>query len=246
MIPPGYVAADIGGARLVAREEVADALHRILRDATLHAYAGRLPTRRTFTGRAPAFAIALDDPARTRVVVRHSTHGGLLAPLTGDRFLPPTRAPLELAISLRLADLGVPTPELLGYAVYPAGPLLRRADVVTREVEEAEDLAAALGAAADADARRPLWDATLRLVHALQRAGAVHPDLNLKNVLLTGHGSGHHALVLDVDAVRFASPADPLVTRRNVARLVRSARKWRATRGLPLTDEELARLAAGA
>lgn len=242
MIPPGYVAAGVGGTRLVAREEVADSLLRILRERTLHEDAGARPERRTFTGRAPAYAVTLDDPARTRVVVRHSTHGGMLAGLTGDRFLVPTRAPLELAISLRLADLGVPTPELLAYAVYPAGPLLRRADVVTREVEGARDLATALGTTADAAARQPLWEATRRLVHALQRAGAVHPDLNLKNVLVTGDGARCHALVLDVDVVRFASPGDPLVTRRNVARLVRSARKWRAQRGLHVADDELARL----
>lgn len=245
MIPPGYVAADVGGTRLVAREDVAEPLARILASRTLHEHAGMHPARHTFTGRAPAFAIPLDDVAGTRIVVRHSTHGGLLADLTGDRFLLPTRAPLELAISLRLADLGVPTPELLAYAVYPAGPLFRRADVVTREVEDAQDLADALASVPDEKSRQPLWEATIRLLGALQRAGAVHPDLNLKNVLVAGHGAQCHALALDVDVVRFASPSDPMVSRRNVARLVRSARKWRARRGLHLTDAELARLGGG-
>src|SRR2546423_9264695 len=45
-------------------------------------------------------------------------------------------------------------------------------------------------------------------------AGAHHPDLNLKNVLLTaGEGEGLDAYVLDVDRVRFSSPGSPLTGR---------------------------------
>src|SRR5919205_114439 len=98
-------------------------------------------------GRGVAYAVALPDDA-TRVVVRRSRHGGVLAPITGERFLGPTRAPRELDVALRLARLGVPTPEVVAFATYPAGPLVRRADVLTREVEDAVDLASAL---ADAD-----------------------------------------------------------------------------------------------
>ena len=97
------------------------------------------------------------------MVVRHSRHGGLLAPVTGDRFLAPTRAPQELATSLRLIDAGVSTPEIIAYAVYSAGGPFRRSDIATREVEGGRDLAALLG---DPAARRDVpevFDATARL-----------------------------------------------------------------------------------
>ena len=50
---------------------------------------------------------------------RRNRHGGLFAPLTGDLFLSPTRAPYELAASLNLLSVGVPTPAILAYATYP-------------------------------------------------------------------------------------------------------------------------------
>ena len=55
----------------------------------------------------------------------------------------------------------------------------------------------------------------------MSRAGAVHPDLNMRNVLV----DGTNAYVLDVDRVYFLPPNDPRVAERNRARLLRSARK---------------------
>ena len=100
---------------------------------------------RPLEGRGIAYAIAL-PVSGTRAVVRHNRHGGLLAPVTRDLFLPPTRAPHELRTAMRLAALGVPTPPVLMYGVEPAGLAFRRADVVTREVEDARDLSAYLSA----------------------------------------------------------------------------------------------------
>jgi hypothetical protein len=59
------------------------------------------------------------------------------------------------------------------------------------------------------------------LLAALTRAGAVHPDLNARNIVV----AGKTAYVLDVDRVYFLPPDDPRVVARNRARLVRSARK---------------------
>jgi 3-deoxy-D-manno-octulosonic acid kinase len=65
------------------------------------------------------------------VVVRHAWHGGLLAPLTRDLFAPPTRAPHELRVALRLADAGVPTPEVVGLRHVRRAARARRGDVLT-------------------------------------------------------------------------------------------------------------------
>ena len=170
---------------------------------TLHAWAATTRQARPLRGRGTAYATVL---AEVPVVVRHSRHGGLLAPVTRDLFLAPTRAPHELAVSLRLRAAGVPTPEVVAYATHIVVPGLERADVVTREIE-GHELESAL------DAEGLLW--------AMSRAGAVHPDLNMRNVLV----DGTTAYVLDVDRIYFLPPGDPRVTDRNRARLMRSARK---------------------
>ena len=186
-------------------------------------------------------------PNGERVVVRHNRHGGFLAQFTGDRFLSPTRAPHELQVSLRLARNGVPTPAIVAYVVYGAGPLLRRSDVASREVRDAFDLGVIL-ARDDAAERRTALDATAALIGALSACGARHHDLNVKNVLLArtpGACQGSMtAYVLDVDRVEFARPGDSRVTEQNLQRFMRSARKWRELHDARVEESDLARVAA--
>jgi hypothetical protein len=76
--------------------------------------------------------------------------------------------------------------------------------------------------------------------------GIWHPDLNVRNLYLVEDGANpRFAVLLDVDRVRFHPPG-PLVARANVARLARSLRKWRETRGLRVHDDEIAALKARA
>lgn len=242
-LPDGYVHFRVGGGEVVALAAAEAAVREALHEGTLYEYAMRHPRAREFTGRGAAYAVPLPDLV-TQVVVRRSRHGGLFAPMTGDRFLVPTRAPRELQSAVRLAACGVRTPEVVAYATYPAGPLLRRSDVATREVPRGKDLAVALLNPPAGDAKRALLRAVAALVAALGRCGARHPDLNLKNVLLApGAGGRSEAWVLDVDRVTFGRPGDPAVTRANLDRLTRSARKWRALYGAAISDAELAGLA---
>ena len=197
----------------MALEALAPVVSSLLGRGALYAMAASTSGRREYVGRAVAYGIAWDG---VRVVVRHSRHGGLFAPLTGDLFLPPTRAPHELAVALRLAASGVRTPEVVAYAVYHAGPGLRRADVVTREIADTRDLAAH-PATPDANA------AVETLLTALAQAGAVHPDLNAKNILLAERGGELAAYVIDVDRVVFrtrgADEANRERLRRSIAKL---------------------------
>ena len=183
-------------------------------------------------GRAIAWATTL--PTGDEVVVRHSRHGGMLAPVTGDLFFAPTRAPGELAAALRLAAVGVTTPELLGYAVYPVfGPLVR-ADVATRLLH-GTPLPQAWRAAANEDARGVLVEAIAQLLKSLRDAGATHPDLNVRNVLMTDGGV---AAVLDVDRVSFGAAAAGV----NVERLLRSMAKQRVAYGFDPTSKQVTRM----
>jgi tRNA A-37 threonylcarbamoyl transferase component Bud32 len=242
-IPEGYARERIGAAEAVVRLDQAAALRAALVHGTLYDWAARHPERRTFEGRGPVYAVPLPGTA-TWAAVRHVRHGGLLAPLTGDRFAGRTRAPRELATALRLEAAGIRTPPVLGYVLYPAGLGLRRSDVATRLVEGV-DLAAMLRAP-DAALRRPPLIATARLLAALARAGAVHRDLNLKNVLIARPRDEVVAYVLDVDRVRFGAEHDPAIAAANLARLERSLAKWRREHALPITGAELALLRAHA
>jgi Lipopolysaccharide kinase (Kdo/WaaP) family len=261
-LPPGYDRLHVGRATAVAAREVAPLVREALAMGTLYDFARRRPDAHELTGRQPAYAI-LHPAGDARMVVRHNRHGGFLAALTGDRFLPPTRAPHEFALSTRLTAADVPTPRLLAYAVYRAG-IFARSDVVTRMAWPSWDLARAL-AEATVETRRRDLDLTATLVATLSRAGARHHDLNAKNVLIgvldgsmAGGGSAPagdrpvpppapagarlQAIVLDVDRVTF-DWAPELALAHNLARLDRSLRKRRALFPEPISNDEIATLA---
>ncbi len=243
-VPPGYVVLSERGTEGALLATLERPLRAALAGGSFFGYAGHHPAARALAGRGVAYAVPLPDDA-ARVVVRRSRHGGLLAPLTGDRFLGRTRAPAELATSLTLARRGVPTPELVAYATYPAGALRRRADVVTREIAPSRDLAAAL-LDADAEAKNVALDAAARLLAQLTAAGARHPDLNLKNILLARDANGVlEAFVLDVDRVWFDEPGAIRVAIANLRRLARSARKWHRRHGMAFDEVDVGRLAFG-
>jgi hypothetical protein len=242
--PPGYERLRRPGVETVARATLTRPVADALAAGTLYDYAAHHPEARAMRGRGLAYAVPLPDGA-TRVVVRRSRHGGWLAPLTGEVFLAPTRAPHELEVSLRLAREGIPTPELIAYSTYEVAPLLRRVDVVTREVPAALDLAATLERDRDPSAVRDAVRVVARLLARMAAAGVRHPDLNVRNVLIARDGNGQReAWLLDVDRVWFDTPRHPRVREANLSRFARSARKVREREGLPVGDGEMALLAA--
>ncbi|MEP7347928.1 MAG: lipopolysaccharide kinase InaA family protein [Gemmatimonadaceae bacterium] len=224
-VPEGYTRLRVGDAEAVARDDAAAGVREVLGRGTLYDFGTTHPERRELAGRRPAYAIPLPSGG-PRVVVRRSQHGGLLAALTRDLFFPPTRAPYELLVSLILARAGVPTPPVIAYAVYPVGPLFRRSDVATAEVR-GEDLRSVLGSAPNEPASAGWLTPVSELLKGLARAGAWHPDLNIKNILLAPDDAGAtRAYVLDVDRISFHPPEDPNVRSANFQRLERSLRKW--------------------
>ena len=243
--PPDVVPVTASHAQGMAERSVAAALHRALDgQRTLHAWAESQPGARAYQGRATAWAVALGPE---RVVVRHSTHGGVLAPVTGDLFRAPTRAPVEMETSRRILSLGIPTPEVLAYVVYPAALGFARADIATREVPGGEDLLAALARAGVEERRARILPAVRVLLDAMAAGGVAHPDLNVKNVLLAPDAGGTLvAWVLDTDVVTFGAPHDPHLDAANRARLARSLAKRAEKFAAPLeaVDRELLGLAA--
>lgn len=242
-LPEGYERIRLPGTTVVAHRNQLDAIRTALQAGTLYQYAARHQESRPLAGRGIAYAAKL--PSGLPVVVRHNRHGGLFARLTGDLFLTPTRAPYELTASIRLTKCGVPTPPMLAYAIYDAGPFLRRSDVVSLELPDATDLAAVLMQGTDAE-RREAIHKTAFLIGYLSDCGARHHDLNIKNVLLmrnVAEPSSMSAYVIDVDRVTFGEPRSAEITEANIARLQRSARKWRALYGARIDERELEWLA---
>jgi 3-deoxy-D-manno-octulosonic acid kinase len=235
--PAGFIRFAVRNATVVCANHVADATRRALdANPTLYEFAAAQSHARPLAGRGTAYAIDLGGVER--IVVRHNRHGGALARLTGDLFRAPTRAPHELRISEHLRIAGVPTPAMLGYAVYRAPIGFARADVFTREVAGSFDLSEAL-TSADAELRGRALAATAELLASLATARARHHDINIKNILLHRDADTLIAMVLDVDRVELV-PAGADVVAPNLARLLRSAHKWQANYGAPVTDAELA------
>ncbi|HJU72140.1 MAG TPA: lipopolysaccharide kinase InaA family protein, partial [Gemmatimonadaceae bacterium] len=117
------------------------------------------------------------------------------------------------------------------------GPLLRRVDVLTREVPNAVDLREFLMQTADPAARQAVWRATAHLLQRLSALGLWHPDLNAKNVLVTAELA---AAVIDIDRMRLVVPGDPQCAAANLDRLLRSLRKTASSRE---QERELAQFA---
>ncbi|MDD2581295.1 MAG: lipopolysaccharide kinase InaA family protein [Desulfuromonadaceae bacterium] len=236
----GYVQLEVKGCRAVVLDWAASTVATALTCGTLHEWAALQPVREELHGRGVIYSVDLPTIPATPVVVRRNRHGGLLHGFTGEYFLSPTRAPLELSTSLRLAAAGVPTPEVIAYAIYPTGGVFARSDVMTRRLPEGDDLPAAWKKESKEECN-VLLAAVARLLNLLAAAGAWHADLNLKNIYITRSGADRAAYLLDVDRVTFPGGDDVAV--RNFKRLVRSARKWRDRWGLDLDENSLAYLA---
>jgi len=238
--PTGYERLTIGDAIVVARTVAVAGVRTALSTASsLHTWAASEPGATAFQGRA--WGVRLPGSALD-VVVRHAWHGGVLAAVRGDRYVWPGRAPWELAVSLRLQEVGVPTPDVVAYALYPAGRGFCRCDVVTQRLPDGADLPVAWQAG-KAEERAALLVAVGALLRDLRAAGAQHADLNAKNLYVSRDAGQWHAWVLDVDRVRFRRANDPAVGLQNLARLDRSLRKRRERNALEISDAELSRLA---
>ncbi len=232
----------IGDGDVTAIGSVATALADLVtRHGSLYQWASALPQPRALRGRAPVYVAQLPASNDT-VVIRHAWHGGLLAPLTGDRFRMPTRAPRELARSHALRAQGIPTTEVLGFARYASTFGFRTVDVVSRYIPDAVDLGIiAAGLAPEIELPVAL-DSTIALLVTLAAHGVIHPDLNVKNVLLRRTPTESlEAMIIDVDVVLWDHARSPrAVMQANVARLTRSMRKWRSHFGCSVSDEQLA------
>jgi len=238
-LPPGYDAWSLGAGGAVVRHDVADAVRAALAThPSLYSWAAAQHGRTAFTGRGEAYGVTL---GAVRAVVRHARRGGFLGPLLGDRYLGTPRFFRELDWSRRLADAGIPTPDFLA-GVWRRAGAVHRADVATARIAGSDLAALVFGETSPAgEARVAVLRAVGRLVRRLHAAGFVHPDLQLRNVLVAG--APPEAWLLDVDSCRVGRGAGD--RRRNLSRFYRSWEKWNRLRGPRLTAADRATFEAG-
>ena len=224
--PPGYVRFAVPGATVIALEPATEVIRSIIAESgSIHAHAAAAPGSKPLRGRGVSWAF---NAGPERCVVRHYRRGGAMARMLDDRYLRigSTRPANELNASIALRSRGVNSPEVIAYAVYPAGAYYR-ADIVTRWIPASEDLATVtFGADASTDVdRAAAWAATGRLLRSAFENGAHHPDLNLRNVLVTGARADSTAWLIDLDRCRVRSSASDAARRRMLERFHRSRRK---------------------
>lgn len=236
--PAGYTRARVGGTAILAVPEAVETVRQaIIRAGSLHEYAADLPSSFPLAGRGVAYV--MEAGPNERWVVRHYHRGGWLARRLGDRYFRTSRPrPFrELAASEAARSRGVPAPRVIAAMVRSHGPFYR-ADLATEYIPESKDLyEATLGAAPlDADGRVAAWRAAGALLREAFRAGVTHPDLNLRNVLV----SGGEAWLLDLDRARVGRPVGARGRAAMLARLHRSRLKLEAAAGRVVDAAELA------
>ncbi|MEP6780387.1 MAG: lipopolysaccharide kinase InaA family protein [Gemmatimonadaceae bacterium] len=238
---PGFERCELRSTSLVARDSLANAFVAVIEQhETLYAWAREQEQPTALRGRAPVYVANLPTTPSVDIAVRHAWHGGMLAPITSDRYLRPTRAPRELLNSWHLRALKIPTPEFLAFALYKAGPFSVRVDVATRYVPNSFDFSVVLKGVAPSIDRHEAIDAVEKLLVQLAAHGFTHPDLNVKNILLYRENQKLIAAMLDVDVVQSRPEVTPATTMlANVSRLARSMRKAQRQFGIAIKEGEL-------
>ncbi len=250
--PAGVEALEFPAGSAWLRPELRDWAARVLSTGgTLFGAARSAPGAARLEGRGPAFAI---DVAGVRCVVRHYRRGGAVARFLGDRYLRlgPPRPFLELQASEAARGRGVPTPSALAASVHRAGAFYR-GDFVSELVPGSRDLADVLFGGPGTDPpgsprRTGALEAAGSLVAVLGRVGVRHPDLNAKNILLSGDPTAPSPHLIDLDGCRVLPVGSEADASRMLARLERSLGKWERLAGRALGPgewEALRRAASG-
>ena len=200
--------------------------------------ARRLPGSHHHAGRTSVYSASF--PGAGTLVVRPCVHGGWWGRVAGDLYFSPSRVQREILAADRLHRMKIPTPQVEAVLFYPAGPFVR-IEVVTRKIPESQDLVQRLASRPGPAERYRIFSAVCKLLAQLHRQGIRHPDLNARNILLSGKGSST-AWLLDVDAVQFDTPSSTTVDTANRNRLLRSLLKRARLGDLGWSESEVAKL----
>lgn len=177
-------------------------------------------------GRGDMRSVQLADG--TTALFRRYRHGGILRSITGMWFFSwPPRPFRELSITEELRRRGVPTVEVYAACVGKiAGPFYR-GWLVTRQLEGAHDLWAALHSGfCQSVGIEAVLKAVAAAIRRMHREGVYHHDLNLKNILVRSTAAGVESHVIDFDkAILLLGQLPVPMAEMNLDRLLRSIGK---------------------
>jgi 3-deoxy-D-manno-octulosonic acid kinase len=174
-------------------------------------------------GRGAALYLKAADGKR--YVLRHYRRGGMIARITGDRFLwheeQRTRPFVEWQLTCRLHRAGLPVPAPIA-ARYRHRGATYTGDIITERLAVVGSLATCLATAALSVLT---WVGIGRCLRRFHDLGVCHADLNAHNVLL----SEESVYLVDFDRCQLRAPG--MWRDANLVRLRRSLEK--VTWGLP-------------
>jgi hypothetical protein len=157
-----------------------------------------------------------------------------------------TRPLAELIVSEAARARGIAAPRVAAAVIYNHGAFYR-ADIATELVAHASDLATlSLGAERwTEEDRAAAWRAAGALLRMSFERGLLHPDLNLKNILIERTAAGLNAHIIDLDRARLTRPANPAQRAAMLARLERSRTKLERAAGSRVGENEMRALREG-
>lgn len=173
-------------------------------------------------GRQPVVVGIIDN---RKTVVKRLFHGGILSPLTRDRFLSVTRLINAYKVSGFLRNNGVLTPETIFVTWRRSGPFYRcemGVDYLDNSLD-ASDYLFSRTSKPTPERVSSVARGIGELVARMHRLEFLHPDLNLMNFLVENNQNIH---IIDLD--KASVPDKPLSSgqkQANISRLIRSVRK---------------------
>lgn len=170
------------------------------------------------------FVVVVSLGEQSRGVVRPYRRGGWMRLFSERTYLGvQPRSFHELRCLLELARRGVPVVSAIGAAARWSGRWRYQAWLVTGFIEGSHTLWEWLRGQPPAPQRQEVLTAVARALVQLHRAGGLHRDLNLKNILVRVATGPPEVWLIDFDAADIrAAATDP---ERSLARLRRSARR---------------------
>ena len=225
LVPADFEVVKNADSVLAIRRDAGEHLKKL----TLSRSGARAGDAQAFQGRGTTERLVYDPVRQLRAVFRRYRRGGLLRWLTRDKLFGWIRPFRELEVAETARGQGVPTVEVLAVRVDRVGPFLYTGEMVTRELEDAPDLVQWLQASHPPvpGLRRAMIHVVAQAVASLHRAGVLHSDLHLKN-LLVRDGQPPLAYVIDLDKAIHCSGlrSGPATRLGNLRRLDRSVEKF--------------------
>jgi len=186
---------------------------------------GRLEekARRVTGGRGPHLLVE-EGPWPEPVRIRPAHRGGWLGQLLGDRLLSGRRPHAELAIWLELGRRGVRLPAPV-FALSRRVGLGWRSHFAAVDLPDALDGAALLAAHPGPTRLREAARALARSLRSFHDAGALHGDLQVRNLLFEATERGLQCRLIDLDRTRLVASPSARQRMRELMRLYRSLEK---------------------